>query len=108
MEFDPTLKSPGSLEVSGLCRRESEGPWELPGLPIEEHWLTACSNGGLPLQVVVRPCSLPPDPPGVVRCILLPVIRSWLRREQFLVPESCDQSRSGHTAEVETVGPVDP
>lgn len=31
-ELDPTLKSPGSLEIFGLSLPESEGPGELPTL----------------------------------------------------------------------------
>jgi len=47
-EFDPTLKSPGSLESSVLAPLVAGG---LLGLPVRQriaHWLTASSNSGFP------------------------------------------------------------
>jgi hypothetical protein len=59
-QFDPTLNSVGSWEMSGL---RSLLPGEQPGplwLPISRHSVTASSNSGAPLQSVVHPRSSRP------------------------------------------------
>jgi len=71
-ELDPTLNSPGSLQLCDLCLPEPEGQLELLWLPKYEHWRTVSSNLKLPLQIVVLPVS---SQAGILRadCWFLPL-----------------------------------
>jgi len=64
-EFDLTLKSPWSREISDLCLPEPGEQLEPFLPPTSRHSLTASSNCGLPLQIAVHPGSYPPHQQNV-------------------------------------------
>jgi len=107
-EFDPTLKSPGSRGISGLCPLESGEPWVPPSLPMWEHWITASTNCRLPLQIAVHPGSYPLTPLVAPRLVAGLRVSSWLWRVRSPHPKFCSPAWSGHRLAVDSVGPSSP
>jgi len=107
-ELDSTLKSPGRLESSALCVRESEELSELLWLPMSQHWLSVSSNLGLPLQMVVCPWSSPGDSRGAVCQFPLPFVLPWRLRGLLPIPGSCPPFRCDHTEGAGIVVPGGP
>lgn len=52
--FNLILNIPGCREISGLCVPEPGEQPETPWLLMPPHWLTAASNIGPPLQIVLH------------------------------------------------------
>ena len=93
--------------MPGLCCWESEGPRELPKLPISKHWLTPSSFCRPPLQIAVGPGSRQGDPRGVVHQFLPPLVTIWLRLDLSPVPEFFFLSQHDCIAAAGTAGLVD-
>jgi hypothetical protein len=76
--FDPIINSPGSRKISGLLLQEPGQQLAASWLQTSKHSLTASSNCGLPLQIIVCPGSSCPVPPVTRRLSLPPGFSSWL------------------------------
>ena len=97
-EFDPTLKSPGNWEISGLCPLQLGGQLGPSWLPTSRHSLTASSNCGIPLQITVRPVSCLPVLVRGLHPSLVLRVSSSLRLVRSSESVSTDAARYGRTA----------
>ena len=101
------MKHPGTGDISGCCLRASEGPQELPRLPLSADSVTASSNRGLLLPIAGHGGSSQGAPRGVVHWVPPPLVCCSLRQDRFPIVESRPPYRYLGLPEVGTIGSVD-